>query len=95
MVVFKLTTTPSFRPGVHNVQGDLVLRDGMYASEADVLLRVQVGLAHCCFLVSLVGVIRRPGDCTLPVPSGGRVPEVQARVWTSLSLIVNGLYRLV
>jgi hypothetical protein len=43
MVVFKLTTTPSFRPSVHNVHGELVLRDGLYASEADVLLRLQVG----------------------------------------------------
>lgn len=42
LVVFKLNTEASYRQGVHNVAGELVLRDGMYASEADVLLRMQV-----------------------------------------------------
>ena len=41
LLVFRLTTVPSPRPGLANIQGDLVLRDGVYITENDVAMKVQ------------------------------------------------------
>jgi hypothetical protein len=50
VVIFQLKTFGSEQDGIHNVDGEMVVRDGNYVSEHDLLLKLQgthlVGRLH-------------------------------------------------